>query len=427
MSVAPPVLRVLSLCSGVGMLDRGISIAHPGARVVGFCERDAYAAAVLVARMEDESLEQAPVWCGNLEDADWTAWRGAVDCVSAGFPCPPVSVAGQRKGTDDARWILPAIMRCVREVGAEWVFLENVGGLLSANAGREFGEVLRLLAESGFDAEWLVLPASDVGAPHERERVFFLAHALRLPSGERPGRERVLDDGSQVAESRRGAERQEQQERIGWGGGSAIARETGSSLVNPTDDHGRRGERGAEEGTRARGLGRRGPASASGSVADTPSGDGQREASRQGGHAPLEGEGMGDSERVGRAGDARRRSRSEPADGHRELADAGGTGREGREQRAPRNDGRGGRKHMDQLSNFAEHSPQVQAITKNGAESSPSPPTLRPRLNPAFVCALMGWPWWWTRAERISFGARETASWLSRQRALLRSFFGAGE
>src|SRR3990167_8042549 len=260
MSVAPPVLRVLSLCSGVGMLDRGISIAHPGARVVGFCERDAYAAAVLVARMEDESLEQAPVWCGNLEDADWTAWRGAVDCVSAGFPCPPVSVAGQRKGTDDARWILPAIMRCVREVVAEWVFLENVGGLLSANAGREFGEVLRLLAESGFDAEWLVLPASDVGAPHERERVFFLAHALRLPSGERPGRERVLDDGSQVAESRRGAERQEQQERIGWGGGSAIARETGSSLVNPPDDHGRRGGRGGGEGTRARGLGRRGPA-----------------------------------------------------------------------------------------------------------------------------------------------------------------------
>jgi len=188
---------------------------------VGFCERDAYAAAVLLARMEDAALEPAPVWCGNLEDADWSQWRGSVDCVAAGFPCPPVSVAGKRQGTEDARWILPAIMRCVREVGAEWVFLENVGGLLSANAGREFGEVLRLLAESGFDAEWLVLPASDVGAPHERERVFFLAHAVRLPSRQRPGWKRVLDDGSEVADAE--GQRTDARDRSS-GGGASLAK-----------------------------------------------------------------------------------------------------------------------------------------------------------------------------------------------------------
>lgn len=87
----------------------------------------------------------------------------------------------------------------------------------------------------------------------------------------------------------------------------------------------------------------------------------------------------------------------------------------------------GGRKHMDQLSNFAEHSPQAQAIAKAGEESSAPRRTSRPRLNPAFVCWLMGWPWWWTRAERISFGALEMESWRSKLRSRLWSYFGGGE
>lgn len=147
------------------MLDEGVCLAIPGARVVGYVERDAYAAAVLVARMEDEALEPAPVWCGNLEGFDSGPWIGAVDGITAGFLCPPVSNAGKRKGVEDERWLLPAIMRIVRQVEPRWLFLENVGGLRSANAGREFGEVLRLLSESGFDVEWLTLRASDVGPP----------------------------------------------------------------------------------------------------------------------------------------------------------------------------------------------------------------------------------------------------------------------
>lgn len=176
-NVAAPFPRILSLCSGVGMLDEGVRLAVPGARIVGHVERDAYVAAVLLARMEDEALEPAPVWCGNLEDFGAGAWVGAVDGITAGFPCPPVSSAGKRRGVDDERWIFPDIMRIVRAVGPRWIFLENVGGLLSANAGREFGEVLRLLAEGGYDAEWLALRASDVGAPHERQRLFILAYA----------------------------------------------------------------------------------------------------------------------------------------------------------------------------------------------------------------------------------------------------------
>jgi len=66
----------------------------------------------------------------------------------------------------------------------------------------------------------------------------------------------------------------------------------------------------------------------------------------------------------------------------------------------------------------------VQETTKLGNESSPSPRTSRRRLNPAFTCWLMNFPWWWTRAERISFAAREMASYRSRLRQRLRSFFG---
>lgn len=174
MNVAPPNgPRILSLCSGVGGLDLGVELACPGAHVVGYVERDAYAASVLLARMDDEAVEPAPVWCGDLAEPDWREWRGAVDIVTAGFPCQPWSCAGARKGTADERWIWDDIVGCIRDVGPRAVFLENVRGLVS---GGGLDPVLGALADLGFDAEWGVLPASAVGAPHERARVFILAY-----------------------------------------------------------------------------------------------------------------------------------------------------------------------------------------------------------------------------------------------------------
>lgn len=78
-----------------------------------------------------------------------------------------------------------------------------------------------------------------------------------------------------------------------------------------------------------------------------------------------------------------------------------------------------GRKHMDQLANFVVHSRRVRVMSKDGGESSPKARTSCQRLNPAFVCWLMGWPWWWTKAERISFAGAEMELWLFRQRRLL--------
>ena len=90
----------LSLCSGAGGLDLGLAIAIPGYRAVGHVERETYAAATLVARMEDASMDQAVVW-DDVATFDGRPWRGAVDIITAGYPCQPFSVAGKRRGADD--------------------------------------------------------------------------------------------------------------------------------------------------------------------------------------------------------------------------------------------------------------------------------------------------------------------------------------
>lgn len=170
-------LRALSLCSGIGGLDLGVKRAlGDGVRTVCYVEREAYAAAVLVARMAESALDAAPVW-DDLDTFDARAWRGAVDIVVAGFPCQPWSVAGSRLGTEDERWLWPRIAEIIGDVGPRYAFLENVPGLVN---GRGLGAVLGGLADLGFDAEWTTLRASDVGAPHRRERLFILAHGRRV-------------------------------------------------------------------------------------------------------------------------------------------------------------------------------------------------------------------------------------------------------
>lgn len=164
-------LRVLSLFSGVAGLDLGLRAAF-GARVVCHLEREAYCAAVLLARMEDSSLEPAPVWCGDVREFDGREWRGRVDAVAAGWPCQPFSVAGKRGGESDERHLWPEVLRILGESEAGILFGENVPGHLSLG----FAGVLGDLAALGFDAEWGLYAASEAGAPHKRERLFVLAH-----------------------------------------------------------------------------------------------------------------------------------------------------------------------------------------------------------------------------------------------------------
>jgi len=172
-------LRALSLCAGVGGIDLAL---RPYARTVCYVEREAFPAAVLVARMEDGGLDPAPIW-SDLKTFDAAAWRGSVDLVTGGYPCQPFSVAGKQLGAADPRHLWPDVLRVLVESQAPFAFFENVRGHVS----KGLREVLEDLASFGFSAEWDVFSAGEEGAPHRRERLFIFAYsrgaALRQQSG----------------------------------------------------------------------------------------------------------------------------------------------------------------------------------------------------------------------------------------------------
>ncbi len=160
----------LSLCSGAGGLDLGLTIAIPGYRTVGHVERETYAAATLVARMEDAALDHAVVW-GDVASFDGRPWCGAVDIVTAGYPCQPFSVAGKRRGAADPRHLWPHVARIIGEIEPPFVFLENVAHHLRLG----FPEVAGGLVGMGYKLAAGLFTAAEVGAPHRRERLFILA------------------------------------------------------------------------------------------------------------------------------------------------------------------------------------------------------------------------------------------------------------
>ena len=138
----------------------------------------------------------------DITKTDFTEWRGKINVLTGGFPCQPFSCAGQRKGAEDDRYLWPEMLRAIREIQPDWVVGENVAGILSmvqpgseTALGREeslFGEVDRKrilhrqeyvvetvcndLEREGYFVQPVVIPACAVGAPHRRDRVFFIAH-----------------------------------------------------------------------------------------------------------------------------------------------------------------------------------------------------------------------------------------------------------
>lgn len=138
----------------------------------------------------------------DITKTDFTEWREKINVLTGGFPCQPFSVAGQRKGAEDNRYLWPEMLRAIREIQPDWVVGENVAGILSmvqpgseTALGREeslFGEVDRErilhrqeyvvetvcndLEREGYSVQPVVIPACAVGAPHRRDRVFFIAH-----------------------------------------------------------------------------------------------------------------------------------------------------------------------------------------------------------------------------------------------------------
>jgi len=186
-------VRIGSLFSGIGGLELGLERAGVG-KTVWQCECDDYALAVL-----------AKHWPHAQRFRDVRAMDEStppVDVICGGFPCQDISNAGRREGiTGERSGLFFELMRVVRMVRPRFVVLENVAALL----GRGLDTVLGELSESGFDAEWDCVPASAVGAPHRRDRVFIigvLADApIMLCDGGEYHSERDSQRGQTISES----------------------------------------------------------------------------------------------------------------------------------------------------------------------------------------------------------------------------------
>jgi len=231
-------VRIGSLFSGIGGLELGLERAGVG-QTVWQCECDDYALAVL-----------AKHWPHAQRFRDVRAMDEStppVDVICGGFPCQDISNAGRREGITGGRsGLFFELMRVVRMVRPRFVVLENVAALL----GRGLDTVLGELSESGFDAEWDCVPASAVGAPHQRDRVFIigvLANAARDEQGRterRSERERTWACGESfdVADAvlnRRGIGTDEQELRHECGGTSVacVGGEVGDSHRERGQEH----------------------------------------------------------------------------------------------------------------------------------------------------------------------------------------------
>ena len=178
-------LKHLSLCTGYGGIDLGLSRALTNVVPVCYVEIKAFSCYNLVKKIEAGLMAPAPIWT-DLKTFPWAEFRGRVDILSGGFPCQPFSTAGLKKGDEDPRHLWPYLVRGIKELDRPpLVFLENVMGLISSRLkGDEWADpastpillhVLRELERLGYQAEASIFSAAEVGAPHQRKRVFILA------------------------------------------------------------------------------------------------------------------------------------------------------------------------------------------------------------------------------------------------------------
>lgn len=167
-------MRIGSLFAGIGGLELGLERAGVG-HTVWQVEKDPYCRQVLARHWPDATRYE------DVTTVDWSTVE-PVEVLCGGFPCQPFSTAGLRRGVFDERWGWPWFADAVRVVRPRYVVVENVAALLRDVVA--FGCVLGDLHQLGFDADWSIVSACAVGAPHTRERVFVVAHS---PSRRRSG------------------------------------------------------------------------------------------------------------------------------------------------------------------------------------------------------------------------------------------------
>ena len=167
-------LKVLDLFSGIGGFSYAAERLVGGFETTQFVEIDTYCQRVL-----HKNFPNVPI---HHDITEFNATEGQFDVITAGFPCQDISIAGRQDGIGEGTrsGLFFEVLRLARQIRPKFILFENVRNLLSHSEGETFQQILQEIAKAGFDVEWSVVSAKDVGACHLRERLWFIAYPSRV-------------------------------------------------------------------------------------------------------------------------------------------------------------------------------------------------------------------------------------------------------
>ena len=168
-------MKVLDLFSGIGGFSLGLE-STGYFKTIAFCEKDKFCQKILQKNFPNIPIES--------EVRDVKGEKYAAEVVTGGFPCQPFSIAGKRKGTDDDRYLWDETIRIVAETKPKWFIGENVEGIINIQNGMVLRQVQNDLEGEGFQVQCLVIPASGIGAWHQRKRTWIIANSKTFRGGE---------------------------------------------------------------------------------------------------------------------------------------------------------------------------------------------------------------------------------------------------
>ena len=213
-------LKLLDLFSGIGGFSYAAEKIVGGYKTTQFVEIDPYCQSVL-----RKNFPNTPI---HDDIKTFSAKPGQFDILTIGFPCQDLSVAGRQRGINDETrsGLFYESIRLLRTVRPRFALFENVRNLLSHGKGETFQEVLFQIAKAGYDAEWSVISAKDLGACHLRERIWILAYTNNYGS---PSAERIRVNGKTDSNTQKGQNKISESERSSESSDSRIIQQTADS------------------------------------------------------------------------------------------------------------------------------------------------------------------------------------------------------
>ena len=194
-------VNLVEFCAGYCGIGIGLKSVVGDLRTIAYVEREAYAVANLVSKIEAGRLDAAPIW-SDLLDFPYGKFRGLVDIAAAGIPCQPHSHAGLRRGGEDERFLFDDWLRGLQQMRPRSIFIENVEGLLTSQMPDGtlcIRWTLERLERMGYRTASGIFSAEECGAPHIRKRIWILAYADRERG---QGSECFLRDACEIGQGR---------------------------------------------------------------------------------------------------------------------------------------------------------------------------------------------------------------------------------